>query len=146
MSVIREFHAIINAGASLAPDQPPLRPDAKLIRSRMRLIREEFNEVFAEMEWLAKNADTASVDAIFARYRLLLKELADLRYVSDGTAVSLGLPIDAAFDAVHESNMSKLSGDTLPPIDKHGKFPKGPYYQPPDMTALVPDIITIQEV
>lgn len=142
MSVVRELHVIVNAGSNLAPAGPPLVPDPDIIRKRLRLIDEEYKEVRAELIALTKATDP---NAIIELYRALLKELADLRYVVEGTAVTLGLPIEEAFAAVHESNLSKFSGDYLPPIDKHGKFPKGPNYQPPDMAALVPDIIDIQE-
>lgn len=39
----------------------------------------------------------------------LLDALADLQYICVGTATTFDLPIEAAFDAVHESNMTKNS-------------------------------------
>jgi predicted HAD superfamily Cof-like phosphohydrolase len=61
----------------------------------------------------------------------LVKELADLAYVVYGTAVSLGIDLDGAIDAVHESNMSKLGDDGKPVRRADGKVLKGPNYQPP---------------
>jgi predicted HAD superfamily Cof-like phosphohydrolase len=62
------------------------------------------------------------------------QELADLVYVAYGTAVSLGIDLDAALAEVHRSNMSKLGPDGQPILREDGKVLKGPYYIPPDMT------------
>jgi predicted HAD superfamily Cof-like phosphohydrolase len=106
----------------------------------MRLLREEFEEVMAE---LAKLARTDSPQATPSILRDLLKELSDLRYVTEGCAVSLGLPIDAAYAEVHRSNMSKLGPDGRPLYRDDGKVLKGPDYAPADMTKLVPDVIDV---
>lgn len=70
-------------------------------------------------------------------------ELTDLLYVVLGTAVTLGLPIDAGFEAVHAANMTK-------PVDYKDKRvadqqsredTKGPDYQKPDMQRVIADWI-----
>lgn len=137
MTVVAEFH---RAFGHPAPPAPPLRPDPALVRLRLRLIKEEFNEVNFELLELVRLRDQ-DPDTIATTYRRLLKELADLRYVVDGCAVALGLPIDEAVDAVHASNMSKRGEDGKPIVDKGGKVLKGPNYTEPDMLALVPAII-----
>ncbi len=129
MTMVREFRMRFG---QLAPVCSPLRPDPDVVRLQARLIREEFEEVMDELAALAYASDPFVVVEL---YRNLLKELADLRYVVEGTAVAFALPIDAAFAAVHASNMTK-SFD----LDKGGKVLKGPGYVAPDMELLVPSI------
>lgn len=136
MTIVAEFH---EAFGLACPSGPPLCADPDEIRSRMRLIREEFDEVMFELEHLL---GPLSPDGTVARLCLLLKELCDLRYVTDGTAVSLGLPMEAAFGAVHRSNMSKLGLDGAPIIRHDGKVLKGPNYAAADMSLFVPAIVS----
>lgn len=134
MSIVREFH---EAFGQEAPAAPPLRADPALLRLRIRLINEEAQEVAAELQNLIYAEDPKLV---LAHLRALLKELADLRYVTEGCAVALGLPIEAAFAEVHRSNMSKLGGDGKPVYRADGKVLKGPNYWAPDMSKFVPAI------
>jgi predicted HAD superfamily Cof-like phosphohydrolase len=138
-SVVREFHEAFRLPA---PDQPPLRPDPDLVRLRARLIREEFEEVMDELGVLAVSRDP---ERILKSLRNLLKELSDLRYVTEGCAVSLGLPMAEAYAEVHRSNMSKLGPDGQPLYRQDGKVLKGPNYTEADMVALLPDFIDIPE-
>lgn len=68
----------------------------------------------------------------------IIKEAADLLYVTVGTLVGLVgyAPVEEAFQAVHESNMSKLV-DGKPVYREDGKIIKGPNYLPPDMSPFV---------
>jgi predicted HAD superfamily Cof-like phosphohydrolase len=91
-----------------------------LFRFRMSLIEEEYNEV-----------RTAILDED------VLKELADLLYVTYGFAATFGWDIDTAFNRVHQSNMSKLGEDGKPIYREDGKVLKGPNYAPPDLSDLV---------
>lgn len=138
MTVVRAFHEAFGLAAPVAPT---IMPDPDLVRLRMRLIREEYEEVRKDFARLAQAKDPAAVLAIL---RDLLKELADLRYVTEGAAVSLGLPIDEAFEEVHRSNMSKL-GPEGPLYREDGKVLKGPGYTEADMVPFVPDFIDIPE-
>ena len=70
-----------------------------------------------------------------AKKAALTKELSDLLYVVYGTALAFGLPLDPAFNRVHESNMSKLV-DGKPLYREDGKVLKGPNYQPPVLDDL----------
>lgn len=60
--------------------------------------------------------------------------LADLLYVTLGTAVTCGIPLEACFNEVHRSNMSKF-------IDGHrredGKWIKGESYSPANLEPLL---------
>lgn len=135
MTVVTEFHEAFELPA---PDWPPLKPDDDLVRLRMRLIREEFDEVMVELRALLSAKEPEEILGI---YRLLLKELCDLRYVTEGAAVVFGLPIDAAYDEVHRSNMSKLGEDGRPLHRADGKVLKGPGYFQADMGKFVEPIL-----
>lgn len=131
MSLVREFHA---AYGQAAPETIPCPPDPATVRLRARLIREEYEEVMAELDMLTRASNTTTTYAICAR---LLKELADLRYVVEGCAITFGLDIEGAFVETHQSNMSKLGADGKPITDAGGKVLKGPNYRPADMTKFV---------
>lgn len=87
---------------------------------RMSLILEESEEV--------RDAATATD---------LLKELADLVYVTYGYAATFGWDLDEAVMRIHTSNMSKLGPDGKPVLREDGKILKGPNYRPPVLTDLV---------
>lgn len=89
---------------------------------RSNLILEEAHEVVGELV----SGDKAA----------LAKELADLVYVTYGTAVTEGIDLDGAVREVHRSNMTKLI-DGRPVMRPDGKFLKGPNYRPPDMAPFV---------
>jgi len=78
--------------------------------------------------------DALSDDAVSSVIYLtaVLKELADVVYVAYGTAHSLGLPLDAAIQLIHGSNMSKADENGRAILRSDGKVLKGPNYQPPE--------------
>lgn len=135
MSRVRDFHLRFGHPA---PDFPPLRPDPDLVRFRMRLVREEYEELHAE---LAKLPYAATTDDVLVLLRKIVKEAVDLCYVAEGTAVAFGLPFEAAYEATHRSNMSK----TPAPDGVLGKPSKGPNYVEADMELLLPDFIEHEE-
>tara|TARA_R100001377_G_scaffold14147_1_gene7221 strand:+ start:6517 stop:6879 length:363 start_codon:yes stop_codon:yes gene_type:complete len=67
----------------------------------------------------------------------LLKELADLAYVTYGFASTFGWDLNEAIKRVHTSNMSKLDNEGKPFKRPDGKVLKGPNYQQPDLSDLV---------
>jgi predicted HAD superfamily Cof-like phosphohydrolase len=129
--LVREFHE--ETGQEVADYPTP--PDTALARFRAKLIAEEFKEVQEELEFLASRCH--SFEAKLGALGRLLKELCDLQYVIEGTAVSLGLPLEDAYRAVHASNMSKRFPDGTFHVNDYGKVLKGPDYRPPDMSAFV---------
>lgn len=96
---------------------------SKLFRLREALHLEEWKEL--QEAWLGEDL-TAVADA-----------LCDLLYVLNGTAVSLGIPLDECFAEVHRSNMSKLGEDGKPIKRNDGKILKGPNYSPPDLHSIL---------
>lgn len=89
---------------------------------RARLVREEAGE-------LAEAIEVGDLPAV-------AKELADQVYVAYGTALTMGIDLDAAILLVHRSNMSKLV-DGQPVMRPDGKVLKGPNYVPPDMASCL---------
>ena len=96
----------------------------KLERLRWKMISEEYGEAFDESE-ASNNPEN------------MLKELADLVYVTYGYAATYGWDLDKAIRRVHKSNMSKLGLDGKPLKDPSGKVMKGPNYRKPNLKDLV---------
>tara|TARA_S200002703_G_scaffold151059_1_gene149996 strand:- start:482 stop:913 length:432 start_codon:yes stop_codon:yes gene_type:complete len=66
----------------------------------------------------------------------LIKELADLVYVTYGYAATFGWNLDEAVRRVHASNMSKLDEEGEPIFREDGKVLKGPNYREPYLEDL----------
>ncbi len=102
---------------------------------RMRLIKEEVEELEAEVKQATHQLQEYN-KVSYETKEQLMKELCDVMYVVSGFAVTFGLPIQPAFNRVHQSNMSKLV-DGKPVIDAGGKVLKGENYKPPTMEGLI---------
>jgi|TARA_R110000751_G_scaffold147907_1_gene252595 predicted HAD superfamily Cof-like phosphohydrolase len=95
-----------------------------------------FSRKLEDMRWSLIKEEFAEVrDAV--GYSEILKELADLVYVTYGYAATYGWDLDEAVRRVHKSNMSKLGVDGKPLKRPDGKVLKGPNYKKPDLTDLV---------
>jgi len=90
---LKEFHEKFELDVRTTPYME-LFNDERLVKLRMNLIREEWEEL---QEAVANKDMVETLDAII-----------DLHYVLSGFCVSVGLDEDAGFDLVHKSNMSKL--------------------------------------
>ena len=86
---------------------------------RVRLIQEEFDELKEAMA----SGNLAEV----------AKEMADLLYVTYGTAVSYGIDMEPIFQEVHRSNLSKIGGYKR----ADGKWVKPPTYSPANIQPIV---------
>ena len=90
---------------------------------RIELIAEELQELCEAVE----QKDMAGIaDA-----------LTDLLYVVYGAGAAYGIDLDATFEEVHDSNMSKLGEDGKPIYREDGKVLKGPNYWAPDLEHFV---------
>jgi predicted HAD superfamily Cof-like phosphohydrolase len=112
--------------------QPAIELDAferkKATQLKGELIREEFKELMDEiLDAYNGNGDRAN----------LAKELADMLYVVYGAARYFDIPIYDVFEAVHESNMTKVTETGKVERSKSGKILKGPNYVAPDVEALL---------
>lgn len=116
---VREFHKAFGVEEHISVDDI-----VYTIRNlRIKLMKEELEE---------------SLEAMYEEDGpQIAKELCDLLYVVYGTLAVYGIDADAAFSAVHESNMSKLGLDGKPVYRHDGKVIKGPNYKKPDMSKYV---------
>jgi predicted HAD superfamily Cof-like phosphohydrolase len=122
INAVKEFHTAFKIGHS---DIPVANlGDAKKIL-RFNLMKEE-NEEYLEA---VQNNDLVEIaDA-----------LGDMLYILCGTIIEHGLQdkIEAVFDEIQRSNMSKLGADGNPIYREDGKVMKGPNYFKPNFSAIL---------
>ena len=95
----------------------------KINKLRLDLIKEELEELTEAMN----NKDLLEVaDA-----------LTDILYVTYGAGHAFGIDLDACFQEVQNSNMSKLGNDGKPIYNDQGKVMKGPNYFKPDLSKFI---------
>ena len=99
-------------------DKPEL-PEDKIVNLRIELIAEELEELWdaCEQKDIVEIADA----------------LTDILYVTYGAGHAFGIDLDACFNEVQRSNMSKLGEDGKPIYREDGKILKGPNYSEPDL-------------
>lgn len=123
---VKEFHRTFHHPISDIPtlDHYGNEQDDVVLRDlRIELIREET----AELEKAMAERDIVGVaDA-----------LTDILYVVYGAGAAFGIDLDAAFDEVHRSNMTKLGNDGKPIFREDGKVLKGPNYTPPNLKTVL---------
>lgn len=102
----------------------PTNPNTKHLR--IDLIGEELNEL---MTAVANDDFTGIADA-----------LTDILYVTYGAGHTFGIDLDACFQEVHNSNMSKLGEDGKPIYNEDGKVQKGPNYRESDLKGILGEV------
>ena len=102
--------------------KPSLSSD-KINKLRIDLIKEELEEL---TEAIQKKDLLEVADA-----------LTDILYVTYGAGHAFGINLDACFNEVQNSNMSKLGKDGKPIYNESGKVMKGPNYFKPDLSKFV---------
>ncbi len=101
----------------------PSLSSEKINELRFNLIKEELDEFKQALE----NNDLLEVaDA-----------LTDILYVTYGAGHAFGINLDACFNEVQNSNMSKLGNDGKPIYNDQGKVMKGPDYYKPDLSKFI---------
>ena len=104
-------------------EESPKFPNDKVLKLRIDLIKEEL----CELEEAIKNKDLIEVaDA-----------LTDILYVTYGAGHAFGINLDACFDEVQRSNMSKLDLNGKPIYSQQGKVLKGPNYFAPNLSKFI---------
>jgi predicted HAD superfamily Cof-like phosphohydrolase len=122
INAVKEFHTAFKIGHSENP-----KADLGETKNTLRfnLMKEE-NEEYLEA---VQNNDLIEIaDA-----------LGDMMYILCGTIIEHGLQykIEAVFDEIQRSNMSKLSDDGKPIYREDGKVMKGPNYFKPDFSKIL---------
>ncbi|MFV8464928.1 hypothetical protein [Flavobacterium sp. LB1P62] len=119
---VKEFHTAFKIGHNEIPTANLGESKHTL---RYNLMKEE-NEEYLEA---VQNNDLIEIaDA-----------LGDMMYILCGTIIEHGLQhkIEAVFDEIQRSNMSKLDGDGKPIYREDGKVMKGPNYFKPDFSKIL---------
>jgi predicted HAD superfamily Cof-like phosphohydrolase len=122
LDAVTEFHTAFRIGHSQTPTAE-LSAEKKLLR--YNLMKEENEEYYEAVQ----NNDIVEIaDA-----------LGDMMYILCGTIIEHGLQdkIEAVFDEIQRSNMSKLGEDGQPIYREDGKVMKGPNYFKPDFSKLL---------
>jgi predicted HAD superfamily Cof-like phosphohydrolase len=122
INAVKEFHTAFSIGHSDAPIGS-LGESKNILR--YNLMKEE-NEEYLEA---VQNNDIVEIaDA-----------LGDMMYILCGTIIEHGLQhkIEAIFDEIQRSNMSKLGEDGKPIYREDGKVMKGPNYFKPNFSKLL---------
>ncbi len=122
LSAVKLFHETYGLGVS-----DEIKADLGTFKNELRfnLMKEE-NEEYLEA---VQNNDIIEVaDA-----------LGDMLYILCGTILEHGLQhkIEAVFDEIQRSNMSKLGEDGKPIYREDGKVMKGPNYFKPNFEAIL---------
>lgn len=122
LAAVQEFHEAFGLGVK---EEPTANIDLKKVQLRYELMKEE-NEEYLEA---VRNGDLLEVaDA-----------LGDMLYILCGTIIEHGFQnkIEAVFDEIQRSNMSKLGEGGRPLYREDGKVLKGPNYSPPNLKKIL---------
>ena len=122
IAAVHEFHSAFGLGIK---NSPTANLDSKKNLLRYELMREE-NDEYLEA---ANNGDLIEVaDA-----------LGDMLYILCGTIIEHGMQdkIEAVFNEIQRSNMSKLGADGKPIYREDGKVLKGPDYFKPNIKDIL---------
>ena len=122
LNAVKEFHTAFKIGYSQSPTSD-LGENKNLLR--YNLMKEE-NEEYLEA---VQNNDLVEIaDA-----------LGDMLYILCGTIIEHGLQekIEAVFDEIQRSNMSKLGENGQPIYREDGKVMKGPNYFKPNFEKIL---------
>ena len=119
---VKEFHTAFGIGHS----ENPIADLGETKKTLRYHIMKEENEEYLEAD---KNNDLVEIaDA-----------LGDMMYILCGTIIEHGLQdkIEAVFDEIQRSNMSKLGEDGQPIYREDGKVMTGPNYFKPDFSKIL---------
>ena len=122
IKAVQEFHEAFGLGVQ---QKPIANLDESKLQLRFDLMAEE-NEEYLEA---AKNNDIVEVaDA-----------MGDMLYILFGTILEHGMlhKIEAVFNEIQRSNMSKLGADGKPIYREDGKVMKGPNYFKPNISDII---------
>ena len=122
LNAVKKFHTAFEIGYSEIP-KSDLGESKNVLR--FNLMKEENEEYFEAVQ----NNDLVEIaDA-----------LGDMLYILCGTIIEHGLQhkIEAVFDEIQRSNMSKLDHSGKPIYREDGKVMKGPNYFKPDFSKII---------
>lgn len=124
-AAVAEFHTAFDLPQQA---QPSINVEESLEKLRISLLEEEVGELIIAVH--ARDL-TGIADA-----------LADITYVTYGTALTYGIDLDLVLGEVHRSNMSKLDRNGKPILRADGKVVKSERYFSPNISAVLQSQIT----
>jgi len=118
---VKDFHEKFSIPVSDYPDYI----SAERQKLRIDILQEEVNELAKAM------SDSNMIE--------IADGIVDCIYILFGTAVEYGFrhKLEAMFQEVHRSNMSKLGVDGKPIYREDGKVLKGPNFTAPDLGSIL---------
>ena len=135
--------------SSLSHPKPADEKELALYKLRLKLCVEETFELFEAMltsdayapfkdllNIIDAKIDALTMDNMDIDPVGVYDSLVDQDYVNIGLANYLNLDMEAGFDEVQRSNMSKLGIDGLPVYREDGKVLKGPDYFAPNLKKV----------
>jgi predicted HAD superfamily Cof-like phosphohydrolase len=122
MTNFEKVKLFMNTFGQEVKSEPGL-PNEDVMDLRYELIREELDEL---AEGLVNKDIVEIADA-----------LTDILYVVYGAGAAFGIDLDACFDEVQRSNMSKLGANGKPIYREDGKILKGPDFFQPDLKKVL---------
>ena len=122
IEAVTKFHEAYGLGIE---NKPQANLSEKIVELRYNLMKEE-NE-----EYLQAAQDNDLIEIGDA--------LGDMLYILCGTIIAHGFQdkIEAIFEEIQRSNMSKLDTDGKPIYREDGKVMKGPNYFKPDLEKII---------
>ena len=121
-SAVEQFHEAFGLDYT---DHPTIAISEEIVNLRFNLMAEE-NQEYLEAAQAGDMIEVADA-------------LGDMLYILCGTLITHGMQhkIDAVFQAIQQSNMSKLGADGKPIYREDGKVLKGPDYFKPDIKGAL---------
>lgn len=121
-SAVEQFHEAFGLDYT---DRPTIAISEEIVKLRFNLMAEE-NQEYLEAAQAGDMIEVADA-------------LGDMLYILCGTLITHGMQhkIDAVFQAIQQSNMSKLGADGKPIYREDGKVLKGPDYFKPDIKGAL---------
>lgn len=134
---VYEFHRVMG----LPIKATPAMPDEAVRHLRCCLLLEEMLEFIAAcgMRVWADSAGVLRVTVDRSKppdLAAMAHENTDLRYVSHGNDLAMGIDGGAVFDVVHDANMRKAPGG-VPVLSPEGKVLKPGGWRPADVAAEI---------
>ncbi len=122
IDAVTDFHTAFGLTIN---DFPTVKLPREILQLRYNLMKEENEEYLEAVE---NNDEVEMADA-----------LGDMLYILCGTIISHGMQhkMEAVFDEIQRSNMSKLDVDGQPIYREDGKVLKGPNYFKPDIASIL---------
>ncbi len=124
---VKAFHEAMGVPVLTKPEVP----EEERIQLRLRLIKEEFEELCEACACEDPDFDYPQYEDV--KLPDVADAIADLIYVAIGTAHEFGIPLEAVWAEVQRSNMAKVGGATR----EDGKIMKPEGWKPPDIEGVL---------